>query len=414
MPSSQKRKNMSLKLKIPLASVKVKLPERIYKILVGYKWAEQIGFVILRELSAAGQHALIFTSPTIGKYYFVSVSHGLKRAGFTKIVRHDTPDGDENKNLQEYVRCIEVLTAKFPPDTGARPVLLALGGGVISDLVGFVAGTYGRGNSALCVHVPTTLLACVDTTVGGKTGVNVLNLKNQVGVFYQPHLVLIDLNFLDTLDDAELRSGFAEIIKYSAVCDNALFKLLEERTEDILKRDCDLLQRVVVRCCAIKARIVERDERDVSGIRIVLNFGHTIGHAIETASNFKIRHGEAVAIGMLGATKIGVELGICEVSFYERLRQLLLRAGLPTNASTYGINARDVYRAMRSDKKVIQGVNRFVLPLGMQEPSASSYSRLVSGTWSEVASWSIKQSRYIVRSGVAQNIVSRAVASCIE
>lgn len=407
MPSFQKRKN------ITLASVEVKLPERIYKILVGYKWTEQIGSVILRELSNAGQHALIFTSPTIGKYYFVAVSRGLKKAGFTKIVRHNIPDGDENKNLQEYVRCIEVLTANFPPDTGTRPVLLALGGGVISDLVGFVAGTYGRGNGVLCVYVPTTLLACVDTTVGGKTGVNVLNLKNQAGVFYQPHLVLVDLNFLNTLDDAELRSGLAEIIKYSAVCDNALFKLLEERIEDVLKRDCELLQRVVVRCCAIKARIVEKDELDVLGIRIVLNFGHTIGHAIETASNFKIRHGEAVAIGMLGATKIAVELGMCEVSFYERLRQLLLRAGLPTDASAYGINVRDVFRAMKSDKKVIHGVNRFVLPLGMQEPSANSYSRLVNGTWSEVASWSIKQCRYIIRSGVVQNIVSKAVTSCV-
>jgi 3-dehydroquinate synthase len=404
---------MSLKERDSLATVEVKLPERTYKILVGYRWTDRIGSIILKELPAAGRDVMVFTSPVIGKYYFGSVASALRRAGFKRIIRHNIPDGDRNKNLREYVRCMEILTKKCPPDTGSRPLLLALGGGVITDLVGFVAGTYGRGNFALCVYVPTTLLACVDSTVGGKTGVNVLNLKNQAGVFYQPHLVLIDLNFLNTLDDSELRAGMAEVIKYGAVCDSALFQLLEERIEDVLKRDSELLQRIVVRCCAIKARIVEKDERDISGIRIVLNFGHTIGHAIESASDFKLRHGEAVAIGMLGATKIGVELGVCNASFYERLKQLIIRAGLPVSASAYGINARDIYRSMRSDKKVMRGVNRFVLPTGIYKHKTDSYMRLINGTWDEVASWSIKQACYVVRSGIDQDIVRKAVRSCI-
>jgi len=339
-------------------TISVDLGERSYDILVGHDCLGGLG-------SALGERGLVtdvmvFTSPRIGGLYFEKMRGGLEEAGVARIGRHDIPDGEKNKNLDEWRRAVEAL-AEFSPRPESVPLVVNLGGGVVGDMGGFAAATFRRGVSY--VQVPTTLLANVDSGVGGKTGVNSSGVKNLVGAFWQPRLVFSDVALLDTLDPREVRSGIAEVVKYGAVCDAGLFKFLEECIEDLVGLDREVVLRIVRDCYRIKADVVHSDERDNKGRRIVLNFGHTIGHALEMAAEYRMTHGEAISVGMVGAAKIAVELKICDAEVLTRLTALIERAGLPTSAADAGVEVAAVMTAMRHDKKFVSGVNRFVLPV---------------------------------------------------
>jgi 3-dehydroquinate synthase len=240
-----------------------------------------------------------------------------------------------------------------------KSFIVALGGGVVGDLAGFVAATYLRG--VAFVQVPTTLLAHVDSSVGGKVGVNLKSGKNLVGAFHQPRLVLCDIDTLKTLPVREFRAGLAEVIKYGIIYDAALFDRLERDLPKLLKRDAKTLSEVIARCCEIKAEVVGQDETE-SGLRAILNFGHTIGHAIENISGYgKYLHGEAISIGQVAAAKISADLrGLAEPDV-ERIAALFQAAGLPTQIRLSQAQRKKLFAAMRLDKKVSAGEIKFVL-----------------------------------------------------
>ncbi|RME91070.1 MAG: 3-dehydroquinate synthase, partial [Verrucomicrobia bacterium] len=240
-----------------------------------------------------------------------------------------------------------------------RSFVVALGGGVVGDLAGFIAATYLRGIPF--VQVPTSLLAQVDSSVGGKVGVNLPAGKNLVGAFYQPRLVLCDLDTLDTLPERELRAGLAEVIKYGIIWDAALFRRLERDLEKLLRREEGPMASVVARCCRIKADVVAQDEKE-SGLRAILNFGHTVGHALENISGYgRYLHGEAIAIGQVAAARMSARLLGLPARDVERIRALLERAGLPVRVRLSPARLEKLFEAMRLDKKVSGGEVKFVL-----------------------------------------------------
>jgi 3-dehydroquinate synthase len=232
-----------------------------------------------------------------------------------------------------------------------------LGGGVIGDLAGFVAATYLRG--VPLIQIPTTLLAQVDSSIGGKVAVDHGQLKNRIGAFYQPRLVIADIATLKTLDAKILVDGLAEVIKYGVIQDRGLLTYIEDNLDKIKSRDDGALEEIVFRSAKIKAEIVEKDEKD-SGLRAILNYGHTVGHAIESASEFKVGHGTAVAIGMLAAAKISNRMGMLNKNELLRLNRLIQRAGLPTKMPD--LKVEEIVQAITHDKKVLRGKVRFILP----------------------------------------------------
>jgi 3-dehydroquinate synthase len=240
-----------------------------------------------------------------------------------------------------------------------KSFIVALGGGVVGDLAGFVAATYLRGIPF--VQAPTSLLAQVDSSVGGKTGVNLRAGKNLVGAFYQPRLVLCDLDTLKTLPKREYVSGLAEVIKYGIICDAVLFAQLERNLPKLLKRDVATLRDVVARCCEIKADVVGQDETE-TGLRAILNFGHTIGHAIENSSGYgKFLHGEAIAIGQVAAAKLSHKILGLPSAEVERVEKLFVSAGLPAKIKLNPAQRKKLFAAMKLDKKVSAGEIKFVL-----------------------------------------------------
>jgi 3-dehydroquinate synthase len=243
-----------------------------------------------------------------------------------------------------------------------KSCIVALGGGVIGDLVGFAAATYLRG--VPYVQVPTTLLAQVDSSVGGKTAVNHKEGKNLIGAFYQPRLVLIDAAVLRSLPQRELIAGLAEVIKYGIIEDLALFSLLEEKIAKIIEHDRQLLIQIIATSCAIKARVVEKDERE-EDFRAVLNFGHTIGHALEAVTNYqRYLHGEAVGIGMAQAAAISVDQGFCDQPSLKRIRRLIEKAGLPLEIPPE-VSRERLIQCMEVDKKSAEGKIKFVMCEGI-------------------------------------------------
>ncbi len=338
-----------------MSKVHIPLGERSYDILVDFGWLGELGRA-LRERNIGHDTLAVVTSPRVGGYYYERLAAGLREAGFDHVGRWDLPDGEENKNLENFAAAVRWL-ADFAPDASVRPAVVALGGGVVGDLAGFAAAAFRRG--VPYVQVPTTLLSAVDSSVGGKTAVNLPQGKNLVGAFYQPRLVFMDLDALKTLEARELRSGAAEVIKYGAALDAELFEFLEESVEDLLRLERGALMRVVPACIELKAEVVRRDERDDRHVRICLNFGHTLGHAIERAADGRLRHGEAVAVGMVAAALISARLELCPSAVVERLRALIRRAGLPDRVE--GLDVERVLDLMRHDKKFITGENRFVL-----------------------------------------------------
>lgn len=329
----------------------VGLGDRSYPIVLGHGVLAETG-VWLKEVAPPGRCALV-TNPTVGALYADTVIRSAAAAGF-EPVRIDVPDGEEHKNLASLARIYDGLVDAA---LERNSPLLALGGGVVGDLAGFAAATYLRGIPYL--QLPTTLLAQVDSSVGGKTGIDHPRGKNLIGAFYQPRAVLIDLATLRTLPRRQLLAGFAEVVKYGAILDAELFAFLEQELAQVLALDTAVLQHVVRRCCELKAQVVERDERE-SGERAVLNFGHTIGHALESVTGYtRFLHGEAVAIGMVAEARVSAALGLCRPEVVERLRALLERAGLPVELPA-DIDREKLAGAIELDKKVRGGKVKFV------------------------------------------------------
>jgi 3-dehydroquinate synthase len=279
----------------------------------------------------------------------------LRAAGFEPVLL-TVPAGETAKSLSTVQRCYDQLAAHR---LERKSFVVALGGGVVGDLAGFVAATYLRGIPFL--QVPTTLLAQVDSSVGGKVGVNLKAGKNLVGAFYQPKLVLCDLEILRTLPMREYRAGLAEVIKYGIIYDRRFFETLEAGMERLLQRDAYLLARVVARCCEIKAEVVGQDETE-SGLRAILNFGHTIGHALEAISHYgKYLHGEAISIGQVAAARLSAKALGLPAADEERIRRCFEAAGLPTRLKLNPAAQRRALAAMQLDKKVSGGEVKFVL-----------------------------------------------------
>jgi len=271
----------------------VRLQERSYRILVGRSLLSQLG-AQCRRLKL-GQRGVIVTDDRVGPRYARTVQDALKAYGF-KVERITIPHGETSKQWRVVQDCYNQLAAARL-ERGS--FVVALGGGVVGDLAGFVAATYLRGVDF--VQIPTTLLAQVDSSVGGKVGINLKAGKNLVGAFYQPKLVLCDLDTLKSLPKREFRAGMAEVIKYGIIWDAKLFQILETQIKGILKLDLSLLEQVVARCCQIKAKVVGQDEKE-GGLRAILNYGHTIGHAIEAITRYgTYLHGEAISVGQVAA-----------------------------------------------------------------------------------------------------------------
>ncbi len=335
-------------------TLRVNLGKRGYDIHIGADLLRRMG-ELLRPLNL-GRHLGLVTHPTLAQPYGSVVADSLRQAGH-EITLLMVPPGEESKSMEEAVRLSRALV-RARLDRGSA--LLGLGGGVIGDLAGFVAATLYRGISF--VNLPTTLLAQVDSSVGGKTGVNLPEGKNLVGAFHQPRLVVADVLTLVTLPEREFRSGLAEVVKHGMIADADLFRMLEEQADSVLSRHPDTLREVVARSCAIKARVVENDERE-AGRRAMLNFGHTVGHAVEAALGYgSITHGEAVAHGMVVAATLSVRRGLCPEGDAARLGRLLTRFGL-LRSPLPSPEALETY--MVSDKKARDGVLQFVLTRGV-------------------------------------------------
>jgi 3-dehydroquinate synthase len=335
-------------------TVNVRLGDRSYDIEIGTS-LEKTG-ERLTGLGFGRKMALI-TNPTVKKLYGQRVMDSLKAAGFL-VMPIEIPDGEQFKNLDWANAIYTALLTNFFDRTS---VLVALGGGVIGDLTGFAAATFMRGVSF--AQVPTTLLAMVDSSVGGKTGVNHPMGKNMIGAFHQPKKVLMDLTVLASLPKQEFLSGMAEVIKYGVIRDGAFFEFLDTNREKILALDPDALSYVIRRSCEIKADVVSRDERE-GGLRSILNYGHTVGHALETAENYTMRHGHAVAIGMVIASRLAHRTGLCDASVPGRVEMLIKSYGLPTDLSALSRKAgeRELMNTVQGDKKAEGGKVKFVLP----------------------------------------------------
>ena len=345
-----------------LCRIDVNLGPRSYPVLIGTGLLRGLGGMLRSEgLKQTG--AFVVTNPQVGGHYYETIRASLAESGIGRVVRHDIPLGEEGKNWEEFGRTCGAVLENFP-DAGSVPLVLLLGGGVVGDLGGFAAAVFRRG--VPFVQIPTSLLAAVDSSVGGKVAVNFGGVKNIMGAFSQPRLVVCDLAALRSLSAREIRSGMAEVIKYGAVCSAGLFEQLERGDlEKLLALDTGTLVDVVAQCVRLKAAVVENDELDRLGIRNVLNFGHTIGHALELSADYALTHGEAIAIGMVAATRLAVRLGSVGDDFATRLLGLLERTGLPVSyPNAPGLFDR-ILRALQMDKKFRDGRNLFVLPTGV-------------------------------------------------
>jgi len=332
------------------AQVHIDLGERSYDIAIGTGLLDNAS--AWQGLPKAGA-ALIVTNDTIAPLYLARLQHSL--ASHYRVIHVcSLPDGESFKTWDSLNLIFDVLLGKA---CDRKTVLFALGGGVIGDITGFAAACYMRG--VPFVQVPTTLLAQVDSSVGGKTAINHPIGKNMIGAFYQPERVVCDLSTLQTLPPRELSAGLAEVIKYGPIADMAFLDWIEQHVDDLSARDPQALAYAVKRSCEIKAWVVGQDERE-SGIRAILNFGHTFGHAIEAGLGFGVwLHGEAVGCGMVMAAHLSQRLGLVDMSFVDRLTALIAKAGLPVTGPDLGA---DVYlHHMRVDKKAEAGDIRFVL-----------------------------------------------------
>jgi 3-dehydroquinate synthase len=333
-------------------TVPVELGERSYRILIDRGLLSRTG-AVLQEVGCRGKVGVI-TDRNLARHHLRPLLRSLRHAGFD-TVRVILPPGERTKSLGTIARILDTLVqAKFE----RRSTLVALGGGVIGDLTGFAAAIYLRGIPF--VQVPTSLVAQVDSSVGGKTGVDHRLGKNLIGAFHQPRCVLIDTGTLRTLPAREWIAGLAEVIKYGVIADEPFFEFLDRDIERILRYDETAVSRLITRSCEIKAQVVAEDERE-SDRRRILNFGHTVAHALEAVTGYRgLVHGEAVGIGMVQEADIARHLGLCDADVVERIRRLVRAAGLPYDMPRIPFSR--LWTAMLSDKKVVDGTVHCVLP----------------------------------------------------
>jgi 3-dehydroquinate synthase len=336
-----------------MEEVKLNLGERSYSILIGESLLARTG-EILRE-RGIDNRILVVTNPTVARWYKEPVLNSLQVAGYT-VQAAEVPDGESYKSLEHASFLYNVL---IDGAYDRKSLLIALGGGVIGDLTGFVAATYMRG--IRFIQIPTTLLAQVDSSIGGKVAVNHPKGKNLIGAFFQPSLVITDVTTLRTLPEAEFSSGMAEVIKHGVILDENYLRLITGEYELIRGLDTGLLSFVVSGSCRIKSQVVEEDEKE-SGLRAILNFGHTIGHAVESITNYtQYKHGEAVALGMLAAGGIAARTGLLQQSdLLQTLFNICQQFKLPTKLP--GLLVKDILQAITLDKKVEANKVRWVLP----------------------------------------------------
>ncbi|MBI1831568.1 MAG: 3-dehydroquinate synthase [Planctomycetes bacterium] len=338
-------------------TLRVSLGERSYDIVVTADSLQQLG--AFARARGKGTAALVVTDEN-ARIHGQAVQSSLSAAGFRAglVIR---AAGESQKSLESAAQLYDALL-DLPADR--RTLVVAVGGGVIGDLAGFVAATYARGIPLLMV--PTTLLAMVDSSVGGKVGVNHPRAKNMIGAFHQPIGVFIDVSTLDTLPEREFKSGLAEVVKYGVILDAEFFAHLEKNVDAILKRDPAAIQRIVLRSCELKAKIVEQDEREETDVRAKLNYGHTFAHAFETAGGYGTwLHGEAVSAGMVCASRLAQRRGLVAREITERQCQLLQKFSLPTAPLRWPIE--ELLATMRKDKKAVGGRMRFILPTRLGE-----------------------------------------------
>ena len=323
------------------AKVTVELGERSYPIHIGRNLVHQLcKEVVSRKI---GSRCLLVSDRRVGKHYASAYNQALQEAGLQTAVLL-VPARESSKSRRWL---FSVYDAALEHDMGRSSFMIALGGGVVGDLTGFAAATYMRGIPF--VQVPTSLLAMVDSSVGGKTGINLPQGKNLVGAFHQPSAVYADLDTLATLPEREYRSGMAEVIKYGVIEDAWFFNSLETNAEALKNREMDVLERVVSRCCEIKSEVVRFDEKEC-GVRAILNFGHTFGHALETCCGYgTLLHGEAVSIGMMYAARLSQEVAGLHREEAERIERLLLNMNLPVKAPA--LPWEDLCAVMQKDKK---------------------------------------------------------------
>jgi 3-dehydroquinate synthase len=336
-----------------MRTVKVPLGTRSYNILIDRGLVKNLGAECAR-LNLGG-HCAVISDANVTPLYAAAVRRSLKKAGFDATLIK-VPAGETAKSLKTVQACYDELASHR---IERKSFIIALGGGVTGDMAGFVAATYLRGIAF--VQIPTTLLAQVDSSVGGKVGVNLKAGKNLVGAFYQPRVVLCDLDTLKTLPEREYRAGLAEVIKYGIIYDASLFEQLERDLAKLLKRDAKTLGEIIGRCCEIKADVVGQDETE-SGLRAILNFGHTIGHGLEAISGYgKYLHGEAISIGQVAAARLSAKLLGLPAGEVRRIHQLFESAGLPTEVRLDKNRMNQLFGAMKLDKKVSGGEIKFVL-----------------------------------------------------
>ncbi|MBH05080.1 MAG: 3-dehydroquinate synthase [Phycisphaeraceae bacterium] len=340
-------------------SIAIDLPHHRYEVLVESGGLNQLGSLV--QQVAPHTRAALLIDQGLPDQHIVSAQSSLQKSGYDLVIE-PMPVGENHKNLDTvcatYERLLSGQLERHSP-------VIAMGGGIVGDTAGFIAATYLRG--VPFIQCPTTLLAMVDASVGGKVGVNLPQGKNLVGSFYQPSLVIIDTDTLSTLPDRQMRCGLAECIKHGIIRDAELFTWTENHVDKILSRDRDILIELILRNVQIKASVVTADEKEL-GQRAHLNFGHTFAHAIEAAEKFdspsSCHHGEAVALGMVAATRLSVVIGRCDPNILPRLTSLLARAGLPIQ-SPHLPPTKQLLELMRVDKKVAGGQLRLVLPTNL-------------------------------------------------
>lgn len=338
-------------------NVKVELGERSYSITIGYGVLEQC--VSRLSNTCVEKDIFLISDSNVYDIYGQDLMRLLQKEDY-RVFTYIMPAGEEAKSWEQAGR---ILTKMLEANLSRNACVLALGGGVVGDMAGFTAALYRRGIRFF--QIPTSLLAQVDSSVGGKVAVNHPLGKNMIGTFYQPQEVWADLQTLDTLSCEEWRAGLAEVVKYGLIWDLEFYDFLENNAEKILQRSPDVMPDIIERCCQIKAEVVSCDERD-EGLRNILNFGHTIGHALESATFYKkYRHGEAVAIGMMGAFRLAQDMGMIDEEKVERLRNLLIKLELPYSFS--GSILETAVNNLIYDKKVSQQQLVFVLPIKFGE-----------------------------------------------
>ncbi len=328
-----------------------KLRTDSYEILIGHGIMDRLASII--KLGNHVDRCVMVADSQVYPLYGEVVREKIGEAGIPVSVI-EIPAGEASKSMDTVLDVVRQLIAL---NMSRKSLLIALGGGVVGDVTGFVASIYMR--SIPYIQVPTTLLAQVDSSVGGKTGVDLPEGKNLLGTFYQPAAVFIELSFLETLSDSDFRSGLAEIIKYGIIRDQDMFVLLEQEREAIEKRQPALIKNLVERSCKTKVDIVEMDERE-GGLRRILNFGHTLGHALEAVSDYKLSHGQAVATGMVAAAKISHKLNFLDEASCQRIINVIKQYGLPINVPA-AFDGEKILSFLATDKKAVAGKPHFVL-----------------------------------------------------